>query len=104
MSAHTKRRPRVHSGRVKKINQYLSEQEAAQMQQMQEQVEASMAQQQLNEGQIAEENQGIGQQMMNYPSQEELKEGENADGIAGSQEEPEFGHGHGHQQDDGEEQ
>ena len=25
MSAHTKRRPRVHSGRVKKINQYLSE-------------------------------------------------------------------------------
>ena len=56
MSAHTKRRPRVHSGRVKKINQYLSEQEAAQMQQMQEQVEATMAQQQVNEGQIAEED------------------------------------------------
>ena len=99
MSAHTKRRPRVHSGRVKKINQYLSEQEAAQMQQMQEQVEATMAQQQVNEGHIAEE--GIGQQMMNYPSHEELKEGENEDGVAVVQQEPEFGHGH---QDDEDEQ
>ena len=102
MSAHTKRRPRVQSGRVKKINQYLSEQEAAQMQQMQEQVEATMAQQQVHEGHIAEEDhQGIGQQMMNYPSHEELKEGENEDGDAGSREEPEFGHGH---QDDEDEQ
>ena len=47
--------------------------------------------------------------MMNYPSQEELKEGENEEEIAGSREEPEFGgHGHGHgghqDDDDGEEQ
>ena len=42
--------------------------------------------------------------MMNYPSQEELKEGENEEGIAGSQEEPAFSHGNGHQEDEGDEQ
>ena len=50
------------------------------------------------------ENGGIGQQMMNYPSHEELKEGENEEDVAGSREEPDFGHGHGHQEDGDEEE